>query len=145
MGSYYAGIMGSDYSDELYHHGILGQKWGIRRYQNEDGTLTDAGKKRYSTSDAVRKYYSKNYQKTHNRAFDKINKYIPQLNEKYKDYDFTKDKAALNRYNKEARAMFKKIYIDEFNKDYGAMSDNAKMGREWLEKEIKNNLFWIEA
>lgn len=32
---------------ELYHHGILGQKWGIRRYQNEDGTLTAAGKTRY--------------------------------------------------------------------------------------------------
>lgn len=30
---------------ELYHHGIKGQKWGVRRYQNEDGTLTDAGKK----------------------------------------------------------------------------------------------------
>lgn len=33
--------------DELYHHGILGQRWGIRRYQNRDGTLTEAGKKRY--------------------------------------------------------------------------------------------------
>ena len=31
---------------ELYHHGIFGQRWGIRRYQNEDGTRTDAGKKR---------------------------------------------------------------------------------------------------
>ena len=32
----------------IYHHGIKGQKWGVRRYQNEDGTLTAAGKKRYA-------------------------------------------------------------------------------------------------
>ena len=32
----------------LCHHGIKGQKWGVRRFQNEDGSLTDAGKKRYS-------------------------------------------------------------------------------------------------
>lgn len=33
----------------LVHHGILGQKWGVRRFQNADGTLTEAGKKRYNT------------------------------------------------------------------------------------------------
>lgn len=38
------------YESNLYHHGIKGQKWGVRRYQNKDGSLTSAGKKRYSTS-----------------------------------------------------------------------------------------------
>lgn len=33
--------------NELYHHGILGQRWGIRRYQNKDGSLTAAGRKRF--------------------------------------------------------------------------------------------------
>lgn len=37
--------------DELRHHGILGQKWGVRRFQNKDGSLTEAGKKRYSLGD----------------------------------------------------------------------------------------------
>lgn len=38
------------YTEELYHHGIKGQRWGVRRYQFADGSLTPAGKKRYHYS-----------------------------------------------------------------------------------------------
>ena len=38
-------------SDFLSHHGILGQKWGVRRFQNKDGSLTSAGKNHYKTTD----------------------------------------------------------------------------------------------
>ena len=35
-------------TDGLYHWGVRGMRWGIRRYQNKDGSLTPAGKKRYN-------------------------------------------------------------------------------------------------
>lgn len=41
-----------DNVNELYHHGVKGQKWGIRRYQNKDGTLTNAGKRRLAIINA---------------------------------------------------------------------------------------------
>lgn len=39
------------YTNELYHHGVKGMRWGVRRYRNEDGSLTEAGKKKYRARD----------------------------------------------------------------------------------------------
>lgn len=52
------------YKEELYHHGILGQKWGVRRYQNKDGSLTSEGKRRRSNGEASSKTSSKSSTKT---------------------------------------------------------------------------------
>lgn len=45
-------------SNELYHHGVKGMKWGVRRYMNSDGSLTAAGRKRYAR-DAREKEFTK--------------------------------------------------------------------------------------
>ena len=43
------------YDNVLEHHGILGQKWGVRRFQNKDGSLTPSGKKRYDETETKEK------------------------------------------------------------------------------------------
>ena len=65
---------------ELYHHGIKGQKWGIRRFQNEDGSLTAEGKKRYDVapsgqmSRTGQKLYQKDLKEYHKEQKQQIEK-----------------------------------------------------------------------
>ena len=51
------------YDNTLEHHGILGQKWGVRRFENKDGTLTSAGRSRYHT-DSEGNYQKLDYAKS---------------------------------------------------------------------------------
>lgn len=71
--------------DEISHHGILGMKWGVRRFQNEDGTLTPAGKRRMQRKDD--RWVKRNADKIHNRAYKKsqreMRKVTKQLDRKY--------------------------------------------------------------
>lgn len=98
--------------NELRHHGILGQKWGVRRYQNPDGSLTEAGKKRY---------------------FRKVMK--PYSLAKYAPYQF------VEKAEKDARQYTEKLVkdtsnIDEYRKSLTKLKDYKSEAKKLLaEKE----------
>ena len=74
------------YTKELYHHGIKGQKWGIRRFQNEDGSLTESGKKRYSSKEIREARKSLSGEK---KKLDELNKRASRI---YDDTTYNNEK-----------------------------------------------------
>lgn len=68
-------------SKQLQHHGILGQKWGVRRYQNYDGSLTSAGKSRLSKKDEkwVKKKSEKLTEQAKKKSSRELNRYAQEL------------------------------------------------------------------
>lgn len=112
-------------SEEAYiaHHGIKGQKWGVRRYRNEDGSLTDLGKKRFAKdARSFNKAYAnadKKYSKVLKRS-EKLAKYSKRPRWLMDD-EITTNKAkrlqrAERRYNRSLKKA-EKLY-DEMSKKY---------------------------
>jgi hypothetical protein len=76
----------------LAHHGILGQKWGVRRYQNKDGTYTVAGKKRYRASKEEQAKSQQVIDDAHKYMGEEASKKATENEKKHLDYLTSVDK-----------------------------------------------------
>lgn len=140
-------------SSKLYHHGIKGLRWGVRRYQREDGTRTSTGKRRTrlsgydsSAKKAAIKEYSEKFNKA-SHASDIADKKWTEVKAEYKALGKTRVTRMLNAARSKTDAAKK------YNKDYNvasSMSDKAdalwresnkaykKTGRNYVERVLNN-------
>lgn len=108
--------------DDLYHWGIKDMKWGVRRFQNKDGSLTDAGRKRYNVSDGQPK---------------------KSLGQKISDYKKASKRKANLKKAREARAAKKeaeekaKVAAEQRKKDLDAGKIKAK---DMTNEELKDRI-----
>lgn len=144
----------------IQHHGILGQKWGVRRYQNSDGTLTEAGKKRYSFKERldISNEQTKKENELRKKYLDEssdFEKYSKQANEYEQEcsdrYGFRPgedgmiweyDDETYNEYAREPRTELEKRivnkYLDLSDKVYEAAKIPNAKAREEAKKYIED-------
>lgn len=128
----------------LEHHGIKGQRWGVRRYQNEDGSLTNAGRKRYSGYDPTATVKKSKRTKTFERMAA-----TGERNAKLQDHNYEKTG---NEYHKRSAEQWRKEsaqnkrYAEESYKrdvfDKTATRQQKKEQAAWEENVQKN---WLNS
>lgn len=100
-------------AEYLAHHGILGMKWGVRRYQNADGSLTPAGRRRLDKKD--NRWARKNYDKIVSKARKQVSKELNQYSE-----EILRDPASYN-----TRGKLNNTAINAYNRRMAALMNTA--------------------
>ena len=141
------------YNDFLYHHGIKGQHWGVRRFQNDDGSLTDAGRKRYYSSDVdganknlsnAKADYKKavgNYYKTTGGGMIYNQKATKDLTDSAKKLNWAKedlkDEKVKTKLNAETKVSKRRTALEEEYKKKGMTDEEAAVAAYKREKTEK--------
>jgi hypothetical protein len=138
-------------NNELYHHGIKGQRWGVRRYRNKDGSLTEEGKKHYQTDEKFKKKYDKYISRKEFWASDKgkrvkkgaiIAGSILTAYGAYKigkiirnKYRVSAIKRVADDVHKKNAEIYSKIRLGELDPDVGYSKQTKNLERLWDEYE----------